>query len=146
MPTFLGSDFELDLPSGATDESTYAFAFPARGNFRPSITVKTQRLAGATELAAHVEEQLGHIKAALPDLNVLVRGAASDDGRTFEAVYDFGEPSRRVRQRQRYLLLPEPWRVVTLTATGLAEGFAEVAGLFESVFGSFRPVRPGGRP
>jgi hypothetical protein len=145
MPKFLGSDFQIDLPAGATDESTYAFAFPARGNFRPSVTVKTHRLPGPVALESHVEEQLGHIRAALPDMNVVVRGAASEDGGAYEAVYDFGDPGQRVRQRQRYLLLPEPWRVVTLTATGLAEGFAEVASLFEAVFRSFLPGVPGPR-
>ena len=142
MPTFLGSDFQLELPAGATDESTYAFAFPARGNFRPSVTVKTHRLPGPVALESHVDEQLGHIRAALPDVNVVVRGAASEDGRTYEAVYDFGDPGQRVRQRQRYVLVPDPWRVVTLTATGLAEGFAEIASLFEAVFRSFVPGAP----
>jgi hypothetical protein len=140
MPTFKGTDFTIELPAEARDESTYAFAFRARSSFRPSVVVKTERLAAPTELPAYVEKQLGNIKTVLPNV-VVVSGAPVKHGglSAYTAVYDFGEESRRVRQKQRYILLQDPLRVVTLTGTSLKETFVETEPLFEAVFGSFVP-------
>ena len=66
MPTFKGSYFSIELPADFSDESTYAFALPARANFRPSVVVKAERLTQPTELGAYVEQQLDKIKKALP--------------------------------------------------------------------------------
>ena len=45
MPEFRGNDFEIQLPDDYSDESSYAFALPARVDFRPSVVVKTELLA-----------------------------------------------------------------------------------------------------
>jgi hypothetical protein len=142
MPAFHGSDFEIQLPAEFSDESTYAFAFPARANFRPSVVVKTERLVPPVELPAYVAQQLEKIRAVLQNVSVVSSGPAEHGELTaYGSVYDWGEASRRVRQKQRYILLNDPVRVVTLTATSLCETFAEAEGLFNAIFLSFKPVR-----
>lgn len=140
MPKFHGSDFEIELPAEFSDESTYAFAFRARANFRPSVTIKTERMAAPVDLATYVETQLGNIKKLLPALTV-VSLAPEKHGEwpAFSSVYDFGEATRRIRQKQRYISLPDPARVVTLTGTSLKETFSETEALFDAVFQSLRP-------
>ena len=141
MPKFRGTDFEIELPSEFSDESTYAFAFRARADFRPSITVKTERLREPTELPAYVEKQLENIKKLLPDVAV-VSGAPTKHGNfpAHTSIYDWGDKARRVRQKQRYILLKDPARVVTLTGTSLRETFDQTEELFDAIFRSFKPV------
>jgi hypothetical protein len=142
MPAFKGSDFEIQLPDEFSDESTYAFAFRARSNFRPSVAVKTERLAEPLELATYVAQQLERIRSLLQDVSVVSSGPEKHEGLTaYGSVYDWGEATRRVRQRQHYILLNEPLRVVTLTGTGLRESFAEAEALFNAIFHSFKPAK-----
>jgi len=141
MPKFKGTDFEIELPTEFTDESTYAFALRARADFRPSITVKTERLKDPTELPAYVEKQLENIKKLLPDVAV-VSGTPAKHG-DFPAhisIYDWGDKARRVRQKQHYVLLRHPDRVVTLTGTSLRETFDQTEELFDAIFRSFKPI------
>lgn len=142
MAVFKGSDFEIELPSEFSDESTYAFAFPARVNFRPSMTVRTDRLGQPTELSIYVGQQLERIKQMLPAVAIVSSGPETHgEHPAFGSVYDWGEDERRVRQRQHYILLKEPLRVVTLTATGLRDTFVEAEALFNAIFLSFKPVK-----
>lgn len=131
MPRFQGTDFTIELPAGCSDESTYAFAFPSREDFRPSVVVKTERLSGPAELPVYAAEQLGRIREALPEVEVLEMAG-------HRCVYEFGDAAQRIRQVQRYILREDPWRVVVLTATASQAGFAEVEALIEAVFDSFR--------
>src|ERR1700676_1011418 len=118
MPAFKGSDFEIQLPVEFSDESTYAFAFPARLSFRPSVVVKTELLTQPVELPTYAAQQLEKIRAVLQDMLVVSSGPAEHGGLTaYGSIYDWGEAARRVRQKQRYILLNDPLRVVTLTAT-----------------------------
>jgi hypothetical protein len=145
MPAFKGLDFEVELPAGCTDESTYAFALPARSDFRPSVVIKTERLKEQTELGSYVDKQIAEIKKMLPAVSVISNVAGehgANPART--SVYDWGEPARRVRQKQRYIMLNEPARVVTITGTHLAEYFGQCEKLFDAVFSSFKPKRTGG--
>jgi hypothetical protein len=145
MPTFRGTDFAIELPADFRDESTYAVAFRARSDFSPSVVIKTERLAQPAELSAYVEQQLAKIQQLLPAVTI-VSNTPEPQGdlvaRT--SVYDFGEPRRRLRQKQRYVRLTAPDRVVTLTATSLKETFAETEALFDAVFASFRPTTDDG--
>jgi hypothetical protein len=141
MPTFKGTDFEIELPRECSDESTYAFAFPARSNFRPSIVVKTERLAEPIDLPAYVEKQLENIKKLLLDVVVVRVGPEKHrELSAYASVYDWGEASRRVRQKQRYIPLNDPARVVTLTATCLREMYSQTQELFDAVIESFSPI------
>jgi hypothetical protein len=141
MPAFKGTDFEIELPEDFSDQSTYAFAFPARSNFRPSLVVNTERLAAPTELQAYVEKQLSKIHGLLTDVKLVASGPVEQRGmEAYGSIYDWGEPDRRVRQKQRYILLQDPLRIVTLTGTGLQETFSYVEELFDAVFLSFRPL------
>jgi hypothetical protein len=141
MPTFHGSDFAIELPQESRDESTYAFTFPARSSFAPSVVIKTERLAHPTDLAVYVEQQLAKIQRLLPAVAVLSNSAERpDDPRMRTSVFDWGDPSRRLRQKQRYIQLSDPERVVTLTGTSLVDTFPETEALFDSVFASFRPT------
>lgn len=141
MPAFKGTDFEIELPDGVSDESTYAFAFPARSNFRPSVVVKTERLSEPLELAVYVKNQLREIKNLLSNVTLVSVEPVAQEGLTaYGSVYDWGDPGQRVRQKQRYFLLQNPLRIVTLTATGAQESFAYVEELFDAVFLSFRPL------
>lgn len=133
MGRFQGSDFALELPEEYTDESTYAFAFPGRGGFRPSVVVKTERLGGVVALAEYARMAL----AKLPGLE-MVSNEETPYGR--RCVYDWGDPERRIRQVQRYLLLANPARVVTLTGTTLRELYPQTEALFEAVFDSYRSL------
>ncbi len=141
MPTFHGTDFAIELPADFRDESTYAFAFRARADFSPSVVVKTERLVRPVELSAYVDEQLAKIQQLLPAV-AIVSNTPDLQGElpARTSVYEWGEPRRRLRQKQRYLSLTAPDRVVTLTATSLAETFAETEALFDAVFSSFRPT------
>lgn len=142
MPSFKGSDFEIELPTGCTDQSTYAFAFPARvGDFRPSVVVKTDRFAEPPELISHVEKQIEALKGALAEFNVVSKTPGKHgELPAFTLVYDWGQAPKRVRQKQRYILLPEPARIVTMTATGLRDFFAQTEPLFDAVFRSYVPA------
>ena len=145
MPSFQGLDFEVELPAGCSDESTYAFALPARADFRPSVVIKTERLKEPTELGRYVDKQLTEIAKMLPAVSVISNVAdnrGANPSRT--SVYDWGEPARRVRQKQRYIMLKDPARVVTITGTHLAEHFEQCEKLFDAVFSSFNPTRRGG--
>lgn len=133
MGRFQGSDFALELPEEYTDESTYAFAFPGRGGFRPSVVVKTERLGGVVALAEYARMAL----AKLPGLE-MVSNEETPYGR--RCVYDWGDPERRIRQVQRYLLLANPAWVVTLTGTTLRELYPQTEALFEAVFDSYRSL------
>jgi hypothetical protein len=141
MPTFHGADFAIELPADFRDESTYAFAFKARSDFSPSVVVKTERLVRPVELSAYVDEQLVKIQQLLPAVTIVSNMPDPQSelpART--SVYEWGEPRRRLRQKQRYVRLTAPDRVVTLTATSLKETFAESEALFDAVFSSFRPT------
>ena len=138
MPPFKGFDFQIELPHGSTDESTYAFAFPGRGSFRPSVVVKTERLGEPIQLEAYVEKQLGTLEQVLPKL-VVASGTSitHDDLPAYVSVFDWGEPEKRVRQKQRYIVLRDPARIVTITGTHLREDFDQADALFDAVFKSF---------
>ena len=141
MPRFAGSDFAIELPEEYTDESTYAFAFPGSGGFRPSVVVKTERLTVPVPLATFVLQQMEKLEAVLPRMEVVTNEAMLYG--TFPArrcVYDWGDPSRRVRQIQRHILLEGPARVVTLTGTALLELFPQTEALFEATFDSYRSL------
>lgn len=141
MPEFRGNDFEIQLPDDYSDESSYAFALPARVDFRPSVVVKTELLAKPVELSNFAAEQLEKIGGLLPNVTRIGAGhAVHDDFAAYTSVYDWGEPARRVRQKQRYILLNDPARVVTLTATNLRDHFAEAEALFDAIFASFKPA------
>jgi len=141
MPEFRGNDFEIELPADYSDESTYAFALPARADFRPSVVVKAERLAKPVELSAYAAEQLEKIQGLLPQVSLIGAGhAVHGEFEAYTSIYDWGEPARRVRQKQRYILLSDPARVVTLTATNLRDHFAEAEALFDAIFLSFRPA------
>jgi hypothetical protein len=141
MPDFRGNDFEIQLPADYSDESTYAFALPARVDFRPSVVVKAERLAKPVELSTYAAEQLEKIQGLLPRVALIEAGhAVHGEFAAYTSVYDWGEPARRVRQKQRYILLDDPARVVTLTATNLRDHFAEAEALFDAIFLSFRPA------
>ncbi len=138
---FHGTDFAIELPKDFRDESTYAFAFRARSGFSPSVVVKTERLAQPAELSVYVEQQLAKIEQLLPAVTI-VNNSRDPHGELVArtSVYDWGEPQRRLRQKQRYIRLTDPDRVVTLTATCLLATFAETEALFDAVFSSFRPT------
>lgn len=141
MPDFRGSDFEIQLPAGCSDESTYAFALPARASFRPSIVVKTERLAEPTDLENYADHQLEKIRGVMQNLSVVQRGPVVHGKlAAYTSVYDWGDASRRIRQKQRYILLNDPLRVVTMTATNLSETFPEAEALFDAIFLSFQPL------
>jgi hypothetical protein len=141
MSTFRGTDFQIELPDEYRDESTYAFAFRSRSGFSPSVVVKTERLAQPSELSAYVEQQLDKIKQLLPSVTVVSVASDRHGGAAAQtAIYDWGEARRRVRQKQRCILLSSPDRVVTLTATALLETFAETEALFDAVFRSFHSM------
>jgi hypothetical protein len=141
MPEFTGNDFEIQLPPDYSDESTYAFALPARAGFRPSVVVKTERLAKPVELPAYAAQQLEKIQTVLQKMEVVSSGpAAHGELQAYGSIFDWGEPARRVRQKQRYILLNDPARVVTLTATHLSDAFAEAEALFDAIILSFKPV------
>lgn len=75
--------------------------------------------------------------AKLPGLE-MVSNEETPYGR--RCVYDWGDPERRIRQVQRYLLLANPARVVTLTGTTLRELYPQTEALFEAVFDSYRSL------
>lgn len=143
MPSFKGTDFEIELPTGCTDQSTYAFAFPTRaGDFRPSVVVKTDRFKEPPDLAAHVEKQVEALKGALADMNVVSKTPGKHgELPAYTLVYDWGQHPKRIRQKQRYIMLAEPTpRVVTMTATGLRDFFDQSEPLFDAVFRSYVPA------
>jgi hypothetical protein len=141
MPEFRGNDFEIQLPDDYSDESSYAFALPARVDFRPSVVVKAERLAKPVELSNYAAQQLEKIGGLLPNVTLIGSGhAVHGEFAAYTNVYDWGEPARRVRQKQRYILLNDPVRVVTLTATNLRDHFAQAEALFDAIFVSFKPA------
>jgi hypothetical protein len=141
MPIVSGSYFSLDVPSGTTDESTYAYALPARANFRPSIVVKTERLAEPTPLGTYVQQQLEKIKGVLPNVEIVsVTPPGQGEPPAYTSVYDFGDATQRVRQKQRYMVLDDQVRIVTMTATCLRDTFAQTEAMFDAIFRSFKPL------
>ena len=143
MTIFNGTDFAIELPADVTDESTYVFAFPARSQFRPSLVVKTERLTVPMALPDYVEKQLETIKSHLVHVIVLRNEPVEQPGlNAHGSLFDWGDAARRVRQKQRYILLDNPLRVVTMTATHLQESFGAAEVLFDAIFLSFQPSGP----
>jgi hypothetical protein len=143
MPTFRGLDFLIELPDGFRDESTYAFAIPGRGKFQPSVVVKTERLAAPQPLPAYVNTQIEKLRKLFSDW-ARVQSESTRHGPlpAHVLVYDWGPASQRVRQKQLYLLLDDPLRVVTLTGTHLTELFPQAEPLIDSIFRSYAPLAP----
>ncbi len=133
MARFQGSDFAIELPEEYTDESTYAFAFPGRGGFRPSVVVKTERLRTAVELGEYARRALD----TLPGLEMVLNEETAYGRR---CVYDWGDAGRRIRQVQRHILLADPARVVTMTGTTLRELYPQTEAMFEAIFDSYRSL------
>lgn len=141
MPIFRGGDFELQTPWEYVDLSTYAYTFPARGAFQPSVVVKWERVAEGTGIASYAAGQMDQIRAGLPEVEVVSGAAARHrEWPAYVYVYSFGEARQRMRQMQRHILVPGPPRVATLTATTLEELYPQTVALFEAVFDSFRAV------
>jgi hypothetical protein len=142
MPKFQGTDFAIGLPDDFTDESTYAFAFPGHGAFRPSVVVKSERLNAPVELPVFAVQQMDKISNMLPAVEVVqTLDAPHGDAPARTYVYDWGEPGGgRVRQIQRHILLDNPARVVTLTGTTLQELYPQTEALIVAVFDSFQPL------
>ena len=133
MARFQGSDFAMELPEEHTDESTYAFAFPGRGGFRPSVVVKTARLRAPVELGEYALRAL----EALPGVEVILNEETAYGRR---CVYDWGDAGRRTRQIQRHILLADPARVVTMTGTTLRELYPQTEAMIEAIFDSYRSL------
>lgn len=146
MPTFRGSDFLVELPDGFRDESTYAFTLPTRSKFQPSVVVKTERLAAPQPLPEYVKHQLDKIRQVLPEFTP-IRSQPAQHGKlpAYSATYEWGPPTQRVRQKQLYILLEEPARVVSLTSTHLSELFDQAEPLTDAIFRSFSP-QPSQKP
>jgi hypothetical protein len=131
MPLFTGSDFSIELPEGYRDESTYALVFARRGNFRPSLVVKTERVGEGAELSVYAADQRREMREVLPGMEVLRVEAE-------EWEFEWGEEGKRVRQRQRFVMLRDPERVVTMTGTAAPDCFAELESVFTAAFASLR--------
>jgi hypothetical protein len=141
MGTFAGSDFEIEVPVAFTDESTYVFAFPSRGAYRPSVAVKSIALGEDVALAAYAAEQLAAVRGVLPDVEVLTDEGVDHKGMAAHVTaYLFGEEGARMRQEQRYIRLAGKGRIVTLTATVLLELYPQAKALLDAVVETYRSL------
>ena len=141
MPVFEGPTFKLGLPQEYVDLSTYAFAFPSGSGFQPSLVIKFERWPGGGDLAAYVNQQLSVMQGGLAAFQLLERTPGMHgEYPAVTAVFQWGSAEQpRLRQKQRFILVPARSLIYTLTATNLDADFAQTEKLFDAIMGSFAP-------
>lgn len=141
MPVFEGPGFKISLPEGCADLSTYAFAMPSATGFQPSVVIKFQKGEGPPDLNGYVNQQLAALQQGLADFQLLAQsGGRHGDFQAVTLSFEWGSQGQpRLRQKQRYVSVPQRSTIYTLTATSLAADFDQTEKLFDAVIGSFVP-------
>lgn len=140
MPKFQGSGFSLELPDGTVDASNYGFALPGAGGANPTLTIGFSK-AEQADLGAVFDEQTRSFEEALMDFEVVTKGAFKRPDREYIVwVGEWGPAGARIRQKQVLMSVSgQVPRLFTITATDLAEHFAQTEPLFDNVIRTFNP-------
>jgi hypothetical protein len=141
MPEFTGSSFHLRLPEGYTDVTTYAFVLPCKASFKPSIVLRSERHEGPIDLMRYMIQQRSALRESVKEFDIISEWSGRQ-GR-YEAVTTVFEwktqDNSLLRQAQRFVHRPELSLIYILTATDLADHYAEMQRDFDQVMDSFRP-------
>jgi hypothetical protein len=140
MPKFQGSGFSLELPEGTIDASNYGFALPGTGGASPTLTISISK-AGDSDVGAAFDQKTRSLGEALTNFKVVKKGAFQRADREYIVwVGEWGAEGARMKQKQVLMRLSGPApRLFTITATDLAEHFAQTEPLFDNVIRTFDP-------
>ncbi len=141
---FQGSGFAVDLPEGAIDASAYAFVFPVSDGeatgFAPNITIRFQ--AFQEDLNEHVEGVAEGMLSALENAALVAKDEVRARGnwRYLTQVIEWGEGEFRMRQKQLFLVVPEPKPTLySISGTDFTAQFARSEPIFDQIIRSFDP-------
>jgi hypothetical protein len=129
--------FELTLPDGSDDASTYCYVLPEEGRFKPSVVVKCAPVRPTTVLKDYVRAQVTKMVDTLENFQFVVGQTALSDDPVATIGYEWGSDPRRFRQLQRYVRTKD--RVFCITATHLAELFHTAELKLQKALDSFKP-------
>ena len=140
MPKFQGSGFSLELPDGTVDASNYGFALPGTGGANPTLTISISRAEDA-DVGAAFDEKTRSLGEALTNFKVVNKGAFQRADREYVVwVGEWGAEGARYKQKQVLMRVAGPVpRMFTITATDLAEHFAQTEPVFDNVIRTFDP-------
>ena len=148
MAQFQTSRFQVDLPNGFVDLSTYAFVLPRTfvlppefASFKPSIVIKFDPQPPPVDLVAYVVNQRAALREKAGELEIIHEETGFRGGtQTMTTTFEWGpEGPTRLRQKQYFLLLPVSSCVCSMTATELAAVFGQSEMLFDRIFASLTP-------
>jgi hypothetical protein len=140
MPKFQGSGFSLEVPEGTVDASNYGFALPGTGGANPTLTVSFSK-AENPDLGAVFDEKTRSLDESLTNFKIVSKGGFKRADREYIVwISEWGAEGARFKQKQVLMLvLGQPQRLFTITATDLAEHFPETEPLFDNVIRTFDP-------
>jgi hypothetical protein len=141
MPDFTGTNFQMRLPNGSADVSTYAFVLPCNAAFKPSIVLRFERQEGPLDLMRYMIQQRSALRESVKDFEILSEWS-SKQGRhdAVTTVFEWKtQDNSLLRQTQLFVHAPELFLIYILTATDRADHYAEMQHTFDQILGSFRP-------
>ena len=148
MGSFKTSNFQIELPNGFVDVSTYAFVLPRNfplpadlGSFNPSVVIKFDRQPPPVDLVKYVVTQRSTLRETVGKLDIIhEQTGARGRLQTMTTTFEWGtEGPTRLRQKQYFLLLPTTSVVCSMTATELATIYNQSEFLFDRIFDSLIP-------
>lgn len=140
MTKFQGSGFSIDLPDGTVDASAYGFALPGAGDSSPTLIIKFEA-AELADLRARFDQQKKSLEQSLENFEVISEGAFQRTEREYIVwIGEWGSAAARMKQKQVLMFVAgvNP-RLFTITATDLAEHFAQTEPLFDNAIRTFDP-------
>jgi hypothetical protein len=148
MASFKTSRFQIELPNGFVDVSTYAFVLPRNfalpgelASFNPSVVIKFDPQPPPVDLVKYVVTQRSTLRESVGNLEIIhEQTGARGRSQTMTTTFEWGpEGPTRLRQKQYFLLLPAASVVCSMTATELATIYNQSELLFDRIFDSLIP-------
>lgn len=141
MAAYQTSAFQIELPEGFSDISTYAFVVPGGSpEFNRSIVIKMDRMQGDVDLMRYMIDQRSQVRRNADRFEIISEWEGKH-GRfnSVTTVFEWNPNAARIRQKQWYIHLPSRSAIWSLTATDLALRFTESEALFDRIADSFIP-------
>ncbi|QYZ67402.1 MAG: hypothetical protein OI74_13410 [Gammaproteobacteria bacterium (ex Lamellibrachia satsuma)] len=141
MPKFQGSGFAVELPEQCIDASVYTFAFPAKGNDSPYMTIRVEKRSEAPDLKTLADQEMEALREKVEAFQLISQAAGKRSGCDgIMSSCEWGEGPARVRQKQLLIMqCGETVHLYKLTAVSLASNQAATDPLFDQIFRSFAP-------
>ena len=141
MPQFQGSGFTVTLPEVCYDASAYTFVLPEYNGFAPSLVIRFEAVAPATDLKAYADKALRSLSGQLEGFELVKRIAGKrGDWDGVLATVEWGQGAARMIQKHVYMLVAgKKARVYILTTTDRAANAEQSNPVFDQILRSFTP-------